>query len=560
MKTRILALWSAFLQSVGSAVRTVAGTDRWLLGAIAAGVFFGAQGLNWGRYDCLNLDRMAFKNVMSSSRGPFEPGSFRKPPFYTYVNFFLARWPAEFVGRNLFWTSIEFRKEFRLIARTILARIVNLAMFAALVVFVYQVAATAYGQVSARVSAWILATSAGFVPYQIYLTTDLAVVFLMGAVLLCAVQILKSPGIGISVLAGLLAGLCAATKYNGLAVAACLPLAHLLASRGNPILASLRRPAAWLCGLAVPAGFVLGNPYSVLNFPKFRDDFLYNYTTTPVYGGQLEGTGYVAFLWKFLEIFGQPAVWFLIAGMVCGLWAVFIARRSDRDITWKTWVLVVAVFALYFWKIGEFPRMTTRFVLPMAPFLLLLAAAGFGILLRVRWVAWPVLVAVLTYNAACAWMVGGLFCNDPRMAALAWADGHMTGVVESSTSSPQWQQIQRRKIKVVEIPSGVERRRLFEEMFAGNEQMLGEVDRFEDGTPLEWFSADARRQRHPQFVAWNSMDVETVVRHEYDALFQPDSGYRVVFDARSPERPDWAYPKRADFLINRMTIWERNNG
>lgn len=555
-----MALWSAIRRGVGSAAGTVARADRWLLGAIAAGVFFGAQGWNWGRYDCLNLDRMAFKSVMSSNRGVFEPASFRKPPFYTYVNFFLARWPAEFVGRNLFWTSIEFRKEFRLIARTVLARGVNLAMFAALVAFVYQVANTAYGLLPARVSAWILATSAGFVPYQIYLTTDLAMVFLMGAVFVCAVGILKRPGIGISVAAGLLAGLCAATKYNGLAIAICLPLAHLLASGRNPVLECLRRPAAWLCGLAVPVGFVLGNPYSVLNFPKFRDDFLYNYTTTPVYGGQVEGTGYVAFLFEFFEIFGQPAVWFLLAGLVVGFWAVIQAMRAGHGITWKVWLLAAAVFILYFWKIGEFPRMTTRFVLPMAPFVLLLAAAGFGMLFRLRWVAGPVLVLILAYNAVCAWMVGGLFRNDPRMLALRWADENMTGVVESSTSSPQWNEIQKRKIKVVEIPSGVERRLLFEEMFAADESMLAEVNRFEDGTSVDWFTAEARRKRNPRFVAWNSMDVESLVRHEYDALSQPDSGYRVVFDASSPERPGWAYPKSADFLINRMTIWERING
>ncbi len=547
------------LSAVCGLAAGVARVDRWLLGAMAAGVVLGAQGFGWGRYDCLNNDRMAFKSVMSPQRAPLEPASLRKPPLYTYWNFFFSRWPAEFIGRNLFWAPIEVRKEFRVLARVALARFWNLAMFAGCVAIVFLTIREAFGAGAARAGAWILATSAGFIPYQVYLTTDLAVVFLMLGVFALAVRITRNPSPGVSIAAGLLAGLCAAVKYNGLAIAVLLPLAHLLASRGNPFTASLKRPAAWLCGLAVPVGFVLGNPYSVLNFPKFRADFLYNYATTPVYSGEAGGAGYAEFLSRFLEIFGLPGTLLLAA---CALGGAGLVAFRAVGAGWKIWLLAAAVFAIYFWQIGGFPRVETRFVLPVAPFFLLLAAPGLAWAMRRPRAAVPVLAALVAYNLVCGWMVGGLFRNDPRMKALDWAAAHLSesGVMESSLSSPQWQEVAARGLRVVRIPWGLERREHFETVFAGEDETLRGIGRFETGASTDWFSSAQRAERGTRWIAWNSIDIDEVIRPFYTALFVPDSGYRIVFDAQSPKLPRWVYPQSADFLSNRMTVWEKTNG
>ncbi|MDX2079842.1 MAG: glycosyltransferase family 39 protein [Terrimicrobiaceae bacterium] len=543
-----------------SAWRWVCSVDRWLLGALAVGMLLGVQGLGWGRYDCLNLDRLAFQTVMSEERRPFEPARFVKPPLYTYLNLFLARWPAEFLVRQVPGMTKSERRAWTRETRVVFARFWNLAMFAGMIALTYGVTCAAFGQASARASSWILATSAGFVPYKIFLTTDLALLFFMLAAFAASVRILKHPGIGISIVAGLLAGAAGAIKYNGIAIAVCLPLAHLLASRGNPILACLRRPAAWLCGLAVPVGFIIGNPYSVIDFPKFWEGFYYNYTVTPVYNGAGEGTGYVEFVRRFVEIFGWPGS-LLLGGMaLIGLVPVIRSLREPESNTWKVWLLAAVAFALYFWKIGAFPRMETRFVLPTAPFLLILAAAGLGAFFRWKWLAVPVLAVLLLYNVVCSWQTAELFRLDPRTRALAWADQNLKGqaTLESSGSCPQWQYLPGREFRIHRIPTGLERKQNFAELFADDPDMLSRVSRFESREDLTWFSPEARARRDPQWIAWSSIDLEGIARPFYEALSQPGSGYRVVFNESSPSIPRWSYPRYTEFLRNQLVIWEKN--
>ena len=530
--------------------------DKWLLTALAIGVILGAQGFTWGRYDCLNLDRMALRNV-TLKRLPFlHPDHFLKPPFYTYLNHFIARVPAEAVSKNMVWLDMGQRKQVFLLMRMGLARSLNLAIFAASVLLVFALARQGFGLPPARMAALLLATSAGFVPYQIFLTTDMALVFMMLASFACAVKIVDNPGMGISVAAGLLAGLAAATKYNGLLVAAALPAAHLLASRGNPFLACLRRPAAWVCGLCVPLGFLLGNPYAVLDWPTFSSDFVYNYKTTPVYNGATEGHSYAAFFKAFGEIFGWPGTWLVVAGVLAGaIYLVGPNRKHARQL----WFLAAVVFIPYAWNFGSFPRIETRFVLPLAPFALLMASAGYAILLRAKWVTVPVVAAVLAYNLACGWWVGIMFRKDPRMEVLELAKTQVNAqdAVEVSRSIPQIQDLPGKNLKVIRIPNAIGISANFSKIFARDEQIQGSMSRWQTKEGPEWFTAGARRERNPDWIFWSSIDLEPANQNEYEALYKGGSGYQVIYDKTSPTFPWWTYPHRTEFLRNRVTVWKK---
>lgn len=546
-----------FFRSLLSMARQRGLGDRWLLVAVVLGLALGAQGFGWGKYDCLNVDAMAFRNVFAKDRPPFHPGEFLKPPFYTYASHFAARIPAMVLSGMAFWNDKKEHGELYFRLRLMFARTLNLALFAATVAMLFGVVRTYFGRSAARVAALLFATSAGFVCYQIFLTTDLALVFMMMAAFACACAVARRPTMGLSIAAGLLAGLATATKYNGLAVAVALPLAHLMASRGNPVLECLRRPSAWVCGLCVPAGFLIGNPYALLDWPKFRADFLYNYTTTPVYGGQTEGTGYASFLWTFPEILGWPAMVFILCGLVTGAGALmFQFRKSDA---WKLFVLGLAVFVLYTWKIGEFPRMTTRFVLPMAPFLVILAASGFGMLARAKWLVVPALAVVLAYNLACGWWMGRLFREDPRMRLIPVVEERIHGktLVEVSKSIPSISLMPGRDIRTIKMPGAIERGAQFDKMFADNEEMQKLSGKWRSKDGPEWFTRESRGKRGTEWIIWSSNDVEKIVAGEYEALFDPASGFEVVFDGASPERPWWAYPSHPDFVVNRATVWKK---
>jgi hypothetical protein len=532
--------------------------DKFLIAALALGFLSGAQGFNWGHYGCLNLDKMAFQNIFSRERLPFQPSSYVKPPFYTYLNHFVARIPAMTISSVFFWKKSHERYGIFLRVRLWIARTVNLLMFAGCTTAIFILIRRYFSLQSARVSALLFATSAGFVPYQIFLTTDLAVVFMMMASFLFAVKIINNPSMSNSVTAGLLAGLACATKYNGLAVAIALPLAHLMACRdGNPFLAALKRKSAWICGLCVPLGFVLGNPYALFDWSRFKADFIYNYTVTPVYSGATSGTGYDKFFQSFFEIYGVPASYLLLAAALIGLVVLFLPRLRSAG-AWHLWVLAAAVFALYTYKIGAFPRMETRFVLPAAPFALILASLGFVPLLRAKILFIPILALILSYNVACSWWTGRLFIEDPRNYVPEFARKNLQngGIVEWSKSNPKLEALPVKPTRH-QIKTGLERAAMFDKMFADDAEMHAEVKKKEVQVTPDWFSVESRKARNTDFVIWCTIDLEGIVRHHYEALFDESSGYRVVYDAHSPKQPDWVYPKRTEFTRNRTTIWEK---
>jgi len=531
--------------------------DKWLIIALILGFLLGAQGFNWGKYDCLNLDKMAFQSIFAKQRLPFQPATYVKPPFYIYMNHFVARIPAMTLSSAFFWKKSHERYEIFLRVRLWIARSLNLLMFASCTLAVFILTRHFFSLPAARITALIFASSSGFVPYQIFLTTDLAVVFMMLASFLFAVKISNNPSLMNSVAAGLLAGLAAATKYNGLAVAAALPIAHLLACQhGNPFLNVLKRKAAWICGLCVPLGFLLGNPYALFDWSKFKADFLYNYTVTPVYNGATSGTGYAKFFASFYEIFGIPATALIGLGFLVGLVTFYFWFRKNN--AWHLWVLAAAVFALYTYKIGAFPRMETRFVLPAAPFALLLAAAGFTSLMRVKFVFLPIVAGIVCYNIASGWWTGRLFAEDPRNYVPVFAQAHLQngGIVEWSKSLPKLEGLPK-KLTVHQIKTGLERSAMFDKMFADDPEMHAAVKKKEVQVTPDWFSVENRKTRNPDYVLWCTIDLERIVMKHYDALFDESSGYRVVYDASSPKQPNWVYPKNTEFTRNRTTIWER---
>ncbi len=545
------------LQKVSFIVRRFGLADRWLLLAVVLGFALGAQGLGWGKYDCLNPDSMAFRSLFTKDRPPMHPGEFLKPPLYTYVNHFVARLPATALSAPFYFLGKSVQSETYFRIRLLLGRLLNLALFAGLVVMVYWLVCRHVGVLSARMAAWLFATSAGMVPFQIFLTTDLALLFMMTLSFVFACKIVETPSMRISVLAGLLAGLATATKYNGLAVAAALPLAHLLTGSGNRILQALRRPSAWACGAAVPVGFLIGNPYALLDWPKFHSDFFYNYTITPVYGGQTATNGYAVFFQAYPEIFGWPTLVLLALGVAASFLVVLGPVQLRPGGARALWILAAAVVAIYTWKIGAFPRIKTRFVLPMAPFILVLASVGFPALLRWRV---PVLGAVslaVLYNLICGWWTGEIFRRDPRMdvISIVKSDFERGTLIEMSKSIPPVGLMAGKDFRTIRMPSGIGRAALFDEMFSDNEEMQKLKGHWKPKHGPEWFTAERRRVRNPGAIIWSSNDVEKVVTPEFEALLRPESSYRVVFDRRSPERPWWVYPRDPDFVINRTVAW-----
>ncbi|MBJ7328099.1 MAG: glycosyltransferase family 39 protein [Chthoniobacterales bacterium] len=539
----------------GKWIHGFASIDKFLLFAVAASLLSGAHGITWGRYGCLNPDELAGRSLKSSP--PLHPGSFDKPPLFSYLNKFLVNEPVRPVAYLVAYTSGNSRNIESVYrqCRTIASRILQAVFYAGTVVLCFLFAREWFGLASARVTALLLGTCSGFVPFKIFLTADMSLVFWMTACLYMSGRIMRDPGsIRVSLLAGACAGFATATKYNGLGIAIVLPLAHFLAPGG--FTGAWRRRSFYLCGLAVPAAFILANPYCLFDWRRFAQDFMYNYTVTPVYGGQT-GYGYGIFMRHIPSLIGQPLSWILPAVALAGLWP--LGGKGGADMR-RAMVLLMAALLLYFCKIGGFPRIEARFVLPVAPLIFLIACPGWQLLSRRQVILASLVVPLCLYGLASGWYVGNIFAQDARMSGIDWARQNFPpeARVESAGHCPKWQFLEDRKIEVTSFPQGVTRSRIFRENLADNEWVARRLARNIERNDPKFLTPEALSERKPNFIT-----VDSFYLSDFDAapfmrrLLSGELGYRIVFEQQTPLPPEWVYPQQPDFTCGTFYILGR---
>ena len=549
------------------AVRTI---DPWLAAILVAAFLFCLRGIGWGRVEDWNRDQMAMRELQG-----LRPGYFQKPPFLTYLNHLVVLLPvraAEAVGERMTGSKQEWNH-----VRLIGSRLLVMVLFLGTISLGYTISLHFFGVFAARVSALFLGTSAGFVTFAHFLSCDSPLLFFLFATLYFAQRIVQHGDTRDYVWAGLLAGLGTATKYNGLAAGILIPVAHLL----SPNCTSLRRALFdWrlFLGVAmVPAGFLIGNPYAVIEWNRFLADFMYNYEVTPAYGGQ-HGHGYGAFLRRFPEILGWPgtiALWFLALASL----AVIANPRLRQRHHVSGFLLVASFFVLYYLKIGNFARLPTRFVLPAVPFVILLAGPFLGAMQSQRRWIYALLAPIIFYNAVCSLLVGQRFAGDPRLAAQTWMLDHVSrgNKIESSQCSPHWSKLSElhllelnatdpnlKKVRPgrgvdLRMPSVNGRAQLFGRIFKGNRWV--EAGRRKEGEPDEqMFTRAALLMRNPDFVTVYAPDTtmrSEIARDYYAQLLANRLPYVVRFDGDLPPVSRLVYPKNIDFLDGRIAILER---
>lgn len=170
-------------------------------------------------------------------------------------------------------------------------------------------------------------------------------------------------------LAGLAGGLATSTKYNAAAVAVAMTAAQVLLWVRRPSSAISWRgwlPIVVFAG-AMAAGFLVATPYALLDYPKFSEDLRYDFTHLS--GGHNDiilGPGWIYHATHSLPYgVGLGAFAAAIIGVV-----PFARRHRDA-------ALILAGFAVSFYvALGSGYTVFFRYVLPLVPFLCLLAAAG----------------------------------------------------------------------------------------------------------------------------------------------------------------------------------------
>jgi 4-amino-4-deoxy-L-arabinose transferase-like glycosyltransferase len=198
-----------------------------------------------------------------------------------------------------------------------------------------------------------------------YVLTDVPATFLVMLTLLLSLRAHERSTAWSFALAGAAAGLAGATKYNG-ALAILMPLlACVMTPAARP-----SRPIAilWIIGGMLLA-FLLAAPYTFIDLPTFLNQFarLSSEYRAPSASADPVWQTYFKHLRNALE---WPGVMLVISGIVFGCWRT--VRGPDR----LKWVLVTVFPLVYFRFVSNQNIVYGRYLLPLVPFLSLLAAAA----------------------------------------------------------------------------------------------------------------------------------------------------------------------------------------
>src|ERR1051325_10540125 len=335
-----------------------------LAAALLLAFIFCLHGITWGRVECWNPDQVALRGLRA-----LRPGSYGKPPFHTYLNHALVVWPITALLKIA--QVPKQRTKVANSAKLVGSRLLTAALYLGTIALAYSISRGFYGRFSAVLIGFVFATSAGFIANAHFLTADIPLVFWMLAAFWFAQQLTSASSAWNYGMAGFLTGIATATKYNGLAVAIALVVAHCFATKGESLRRIILNRQLGIGLAMIPVGFLFGCPTALYEPRKFWNDFIYNYTVTPRYGGQPNRTAYLAALGRIPEIVGSPGAILIITLAI--LSCILILKRHDFSNTaTRGFMLSSAVFLFYMLKIGAFPRTDTRFVLPAVPFLILM--------------------------------------------------------------------------------------------------------------------------------------------------------------------------------------------
>ena len=215
-------------------------------------------------------------------RFEINPKHFDWPHFYIYLNYFLymvfAKFRSFVPGLGL---SDLFIKIFPLmwddkLVFYYLTRCFSAILGALTVIPIYLSGKKLFGKSAGFFSALVFA----FMPYHVrhshYSLPDVPMVFFLSWGLYFVIRVLREAGIKNYILSGLFVGFSASTKYNGGLSVLMIPIAHFLRifekkkqNKAVKIITLKGLGALILAGLMALVGFVVGTPYSLLDFKTF---------------------------------------------------------------------------------------------------------------------------------------------------------------------------------------------------------------------------------------------------------------------------------------------------
>lgn len=340
---------------------------------IILGLVVRLVGIDWGLpYIQYHVDEQGFgKFTIHYFTGDLDPHFFEVPPLYTYLT--AAVWEGYYLGGRIAGRLTDHASFIKAYGKDssifiLLGRLLTVLFSVGTVLLVFLLGRRMYGTRAGALAALLLVFALEHVKQSHYYIPDVAMVFFMVASFYFIWLIYTTGQARYYVLAGLFAGLAYATKYSGHFLALPLLLAHFFRSseKKEPFFRSLFSPKLLAALAAFLGGFLAACPYSILDSHKFLRDFRRQATRLFAEGHFGSSTAEPSWLfylkYGFRENVGRVAQ-FLVPGGV--IYALVKHRKKD----WLLLSLPVPLFLI----MGTMKSYATRYMLPLAPFFVLLA-------------------------------------------------------------------------------------------------------------------------------------------------------------------------------------------
>lgn len=265
-------------------------------------------------------------------------------------------------------------------------------------------------------AAWVCAVAPVHVQCSQFATVDVLAGCLLAGSLACGLKLLEEDRLRWLVLAGVLAGLGAATKYVG--ILSVLPALAAYALGRGTVRSLVSKRALLIPGCAILA-FLVGCPYAVLDWQAFQRDFLFEATHIRE-GATTEMLG-KAPLWYFSSEVLPCALTAPLLGLV-GVAAAWAALRRERGgLVLLGWAMLITLAH----ATGR--EIFVRYVVASVPFL----AALTGILA----LAWEPSEGVARRRSGVALSVAALVGCAGYALLVSWAMAGMMARPDSRDAS-----------------------------------------------------------------------------------------------------------------------------
>lgn len=404
-----------------------------LAGIIAYGLYLRLHGITWGLpFSYLNPDEgVIVREAFGIAQGNPNPG------FFLYPSLFFELVAAVYVAMALVWHP-SFAPSFLSQASLVVdpgpyllaARLVAVAFGAASIYLVYLLGTKAFSRPVGLLAALFLAVVPLHVTYSHYAVTDVPATAFSLLALLLLVRAARERTLRLLTAGAFVAGVATSTKYNFgmLLVPAAVAGWYVLRPlwKREEGLRKLVRLVTRRIVAPMALGFVLFTPFAVLDPVRFARDF---YRQNEIVrqgwlGFEHAGNGY----WYNVHVnlpssLGVVLFVLCVAGLV---WSLYRRRPAD---------LVLATYAVvYYLYVSDWAALNDRYLLPIVPVLVLLAARFAVSLTRLRFVRRRLLAPAVAGLLIVAFMLPlsasiaydrALAGPDVRSIAKTWVETHI---------------------------------------------------------------------------------------------------------------------------------------